>query len=166
MKRNDHLVLLSWDHHHGLVMALRIERELPGASDDQAAALYSDLLAFWSAGLLPHFRTENECLLARLIRHIPRTDESIARTQADHLDLEALVATMRDATDPALRRTALADFGTRLRDHIRWEERVLFEVTQEQLTNDEMSALGADIRERLPHIAPAPGAPSNTKREQ
>ncbi len=157
MKRDERLTKLSWDHHHGLVMSLRIERELPGASDEAAAELYSDLLGFWAAGLLPHFRTENECLLARLIRYLGEDEEPIRRTQSDHLGLEALVATMRDAGDTAGRRAALGEFGRRLKEHIRWEEAVLFEVTQQKLGEAEMAALGAEIEERIGTVVPAPG---------
>ena len=140
-------------------MALRIARELPEAGDDGVERLYSDLLAFWSAGLLPHFRAEGECLLARLVRHVPHDHESIERTNRDHLDMAALVATMRDTRDPAERRSTLADFGLRLHDHIRWEERVLFEVTQQQLDDAEMDALGGEIEERLPNVEAAPALP-------
>jgi hypothetical protein len=157
MKRDDRLRMLSWDHHHGLVMSLRIERELPDADADALAALYSDLVAFWSAGLLPHFRTENECLLARLVRHLPTSDEAIRKTQTDHLSLEALVVTMRDTESDDVRRSALAEFGASLKAHIRWEESVLFETTQQQLTEPEMDALGAYINERHPEVVPAPG---------
>ena len=157
MKRDPRLTKLSWDHHHGLVMALRIERELPLGQD--IGPLYADLLTFWAAGLLPHFRTENECLLARLIRHLPLEHEAIRQTQTDHLDMEGLVTTMRDTSDAAVRREALARFGTRLRDHIRWEEATLFDLTQTTLTEDELDALGADIAERLPDVVPAGDLP-------
>lgn len=157
MKRDDRLRILSWDHHHGLVMSLRIERELPNADSDGLAALYSDLITFWSAGLLPHFRTENECMLARLTRYLPLEHEAIRRTQTDHLTMEALVATMRDTEEEATRREALAEFGATLKTHIRWEESVMFEETQQRLTESEMDALGAEIAERHPEVVPAPG---------
>lgn len=156
MKRDPSLVRLSWDHHHGLVMGRRIARELPGADDATANRLYADLLAFWAAGLLPHFRAEGECLLARLVRHVPHDHEAVERTTRDHLEIAALVASMRDTHDPATRRELLADFGARLYDHIRWEERVLFEVTQQQFTASELSNLGAEVEERLPDVQPAP----------
>lgn len=159
MKRDPRLARLSWDHHHGLVMALRIERDLasPGADAD-VERLYADLLRFWSAGLLPHFRVEGECLLARLIRHVPESDEAVQRLEHDHLGMAALVATMRDAADPATRRDALATFGESLRAHIRWEEQVLFARVQEELTGLELDALAADIEEALPDVVPAPPA--------
>ena len=156
MKRDQRLVKLSWDHHHGLVFALRIEREVTHASSEDLATLYSDLLAFWSAGLLPHFRTEDECLLARLIRHIPPHHELVRRTQEEHLRIEALVTTMRDTQDLEVRRHAIRQFGALLRDHIRWEEATLFDDTQRTLRDDELTNLAADIEQRLSNITPAP----------
>lgn len=151
MKRDPRLVKLSWDHHHGLVMALRIEREIAGSSDD-VHKLYGDLLTFWTAGLLPHFRVEGECLLARLIRHVPEGDEVIRRVEHDHLGMAALVATMRDTEDDLVRREALATFGKVLKTHIRWEESVLFDVTQQQLASTELDALAAEIERALPDV--------------
>jgi hypothetical protein len=160
VKRDKSLVRLSWDHHHGLVMARRIEQELPGADSDGLAVLYSDLLGFWAAGLLPHFRAEQECLLARLIRHVAPEHEAVTRTQTDHLYLEALVATMRDVPELEVRRDALRRFADALRTHIRWEEDVLFELTQDSFDQDDLSALGEDLAQQLPPLAPAPRAES------
>jgi hemerythrin-like domain-containing protein len=148
MKRDPALVPLSREHHKGLMMCLRIERELPDADAEELRRLYSDLIAFWAAGLLPHFRTENECLLARLVRHVGHDDELVRRTQDDHLGIEALVATMRDTTDLDVRRDALRRFGETLRTHIRWEEEVLFAETERRLTAGELRSLGADVSER------------------
>ena len=152
MKRHPQLVLLSWDHHHGLVLALRIRREVAGADEMALARLHADLLNSWDARLLPHFRVEQEYLLARLVRHVPQDDELISRTLGDHLSMAALVATTRDTTDTGLRRDAIQRFGETLRVHIRWEEEVLFEMTQRTLDEDELLALGRDIAEHLPSI--------------
>ncbi len=160
MKRAEELVPLSWDHHHGLVMARRIAREAGGAADE-VEALYSDLVAFWSAGLLPHFRVEGECLLGRLIRHIAAGAPEPRRMLNDHLELAGLVATMRDTTDTEIRRDSLRQFGERLLAHIRWEEDVLFELAQQQLTGAEMRALGEDVRAALPHLVAAPKRPQS-----
>lgn len=156
MKRDDRLVRLSWDHHHALVFARRIAVELPDASDDDAGALYSDLLSFYAAGLLPHFRLEGECLLGRLVRAVAPEHEAVRRTLDDHLYLEALVMTMRDTAEPTERREALRRFGQTLRDHVRWEESVLFDLVQSALPDDDLDALGEDIATLLPPLEPAP----------
>ena len=113
-------------------------------------ALYSAVIAFWSAGLLPHFTAESECLLARLVRHRAEDDPIVARLQRDHLRVEALVASMRDARDDAARADALLSFAETLRAHVRWEEESLFPETESTLTAEELDALGADLAVRLP----------------
>jgi hypothetical protein len=158
MKRDPNLVRLSRDHHRGLVWAMRLDRELPTASDPQIAAMYGELLAFWQTGLLPHFRTEFECLLARLLRYAAggadAASQLIDRTQKDHLQLNSLMISMRDSDDLAARRETLARFGALLREHIRWEEASLFEAAQSQLSPEELAALGEDVSERIPEIPP------------
>ena len=156
MRRDPRLTRLSEEHHHGLVFALRLERELPEAGDAELAGLYGDLLRFWARGLLPHFHAETECLIARLVRHVPDDDDRVRRIQHDHLGMEALVARMRDASGDEGRRDALATFGETLREHIRWEERVLFESLQEDLSEAEMDAAGAEILDRLPKLTRSP----------
>ena len=149
MKRSTALIPLSREHHTALVLCLRIEREVPGFGDEVLRDVYNDLISFWARGLLPHFRAENECLLARLVRHVPMDDELIERTNRDHLSIESLVATMRDTADTELRRQALLDFAATLRTHIRWEEDTLFAATEERLSADEMMALADDVTERV-----------------
>lgn len=137
------------------MLAQRIERLPPSADDENVAQLYSTVIAFWSAGLLNHFTAETDCLLARLLRHIPDHDERAVRLRRDHLDIEALVANMRDSAEAATRRNALADFAERLRAHVRWEEETLFPATESLLDQNELDALGSDLAARLPERPPS-----------
>ena len=148
MKRDPNLVCLSREHHDGLVMCLRIDRELPNADNATLDTLYRDLDDFWEQALLRHFRAESECLLARLIRHVAVDDPMTERLHADHLKLAALIADMRDTPDS--RHEAIEAFGVLLRDHIKWEEEQLFEITQQRLAKPEMQALGRELDARLP----------------
>jgi hypothetical protein len=150
LKRDPNLVCLSREHHDGLVMCLRIERELPVVDMAVLDALYTDLNDFWEQSLLRHFRAESECLLARLIRHVAIDDPLAERLNLDHLRLAALIADMRDT--PEKRPQAIKDFGTLLRDHIKWEEEQLFEITQQRLEQREMQALGRELDARLPAV--------------
>lgn len=150
MKRDERLIRLSREHTQALMLAQRIEREVPGGSEAQLGALFSKLVTFWSAGLLPHFTAEGECLLARLVRHLPEEDERVRRLQRDHLRVEALVASMRDASTVEARRALLLEFGETLRAHVRWEEEELFPAIEVTLTDAELTALGADLEARLP----------------
>jgi hemerythrin-like domain-containing protein len=155
MKRDPRLQRLSREHTQALLLAQRLRREIPAATEEQTAALYSQLIAFWSAGLLPHFRAEGECLLARLVRHLPHDDARVERLHRDHLTLEALVATMRDARQRGEPLTlslskGLLEFAEVIRTHVRWEEETLFPTTEELLTTTELDALATDLEARLP----------------
>ena len=149
MKRAAALVPLSREHNTALVLALRIQREVPAGDADTVRVVYNDLISYWARGLLPHFRAENECLLARLIRHVSVDNELVLRTHRDHLGIEALVADMRDNGELEHRRSRLLAFAEQIRTHVRWEEDVLFAATQEQLSADEMERLSVDIHERV-----------------
>lgn len=161
MKRDASLIRLSRDHHRGLVMGMRIERDLPAADAADTERIYAELQSFWGAGLLPHFRAECECLLARLVRHVVPEDELIVKTQRDHLRIESLMVGMQDSEDREARRLSMFEVATVLKEHIRWEEAVLFEAAQQKLTQDEKVALEADLADRIPEVPEAPSWPTH-----
>jgi hypothetical protein len=59
---------------------------------------------------------------------------------------------MRDAPSAEVRRALLLDFGNTLRAHVRREEEDLFPTTERTLTDQELTALGADLETRLPEV--------------
>ena len=72
--------------------------------------------------------------------------EGWQRLDEEHAGLRALVERLRTAAaagevTPAL----LAETGTLLHDHVRFEERALFERLQERLGPDELAALGGAL---------------------
>jgi hypothetical protein len=159
MKRDSALVRLSRDHNRGLVVAIHVERALAQAGDGEVEEMQRVIVDFWRSSLLPHFRAECECLLARLVRHAGLSDSLITRTESDHLQVHALVAALRDASSLEQRRGLLGELATLLRDHIRWEEAVLFDATQAMLGPSELDALGNDLAERIAEEPPPPPWP-------
>lgn len=155
MKRDVSLIRLSRDHQRGLALSKRIDDVLSGRDDVPLEHVAQEALDMYETGLLPHFRAECECVLARLARVTGIDDALIARTQQDHLQVHALATTVRDAEDESQRRDALAGLASLLREHIRWEEAVLFERAQE-LLSEELPLLGEDLATRLPEVPPAP----------
>jgi hemerythrin-like domain-containing protein len=150
MSRDDRLMRLSRDHHHSLVLALRIQRELPTADESAAASLQADAVRFWTAGLQPHIEAENEALLSRIA---PHGDEGLARAgrlQREHRELDEAMTTVRNGGGSEERRSALTRFGSLLGAHIRWEERELFDWMQATLTEDDLRAASATFAMRLP----------------
>ena len=148
-KRHDSLIPLSREHHTALMMALRIDREIADADEAGVRDVYDTLMAFWAQGLLPHFRAEGECLLARLVCHVDPEDELVRRTNRDHVCMASLVARMRDTDDAETQRKLLLEFAGTIREHIRWEESVLFDETERLRATREIEALGADVMERV-----------------
>jgi hypothetical protein len=156
MKRDPSLIRLSRDHHRGLALAQRLERELAIADSDHLERLRLDTIDFWRSGLLPHFRSECECLLARLVRHVVPQDDLIRRTEDDHLRVHSMLATLRDQGPADAVQRTLEQLAILLREHIRWEESVLFEAAQAMLATTELAAVGKELAERLPEIPPRP----------
>ncbi len=150
MERDPRLIRLSREHHHGLVLALRLERELPGASVGEMQSLYGDFVRFWNGGLQPHFSCEDECLLARLAGRADPGLQHAGRLQRDHRELEGLVDAMATARTADDRKDAMTAFGRKLRDHIRWEERDLFEWLQTELGTEDLDAIGEYLAAHLP----------------
>lgn len=140
---------LSQRHLEAFALVHRIEAELL-ASDDSLAGLYADLLDTWWTRLLPLFRAENECLLARLIRVVPPEHQAVIRAQTEHLYLEALVATMRDTREIATRRDAIRRFGETLGRHIRWEQETLFALAESELSQGDLDMVAKDLAAYLP----------------
>ena len=149
MQRDSRLLVLSQRHLQALALVHRIEGELIGA-DDSLAGLYADLLDFWWTRLLPLFRAESECLLARLIRVVPPEHQAVIRAQTEHLYLEALVATMRDTREAATRRDAIRRFGETLGRHLRWEQDVLFNFAEAELSQGDLDMVAQDLAAYLP----------------
>ncbi len=150
MSRDDRLIRLSRDHHHSLVLALRIQRELPTADEAAAASLQADAVRFWTAGLQPHIEAENDALLSRIAAH---GDEGLAlagRLQREHRELDEAMTSVRNGSGSTDKRTSLTRFGALLGAHIRWEERELFEWLQSTLTTEDLLAASEAIVTRLP----------------
>jgi quercetin dioxygenase-like cupin family protein len=130
MRRAEWLIPYSHDHQHGLAQALRLLRaaEADEVDDDQAlAAAVADVLEFFRVELASHMRREEVELLPLAARHGCVTDDQVARMASEHLRLRVLRARLvDDPTDGAI----AAELATLLHDHIRWEERELFQAWQ------------------------------------
>jgi len=108
---------LSREHHQALVLG----RDCRRATDAGLAALLVRIAAHHREVLAGHFAAE-EALLRRHAAAVPAPLR--ARTRADHAWLRARA----QALPPTA--AAVAEYGQRLTDHVRFEERVLWPVLQ------------------------------------
>jgi hypothetical protein len=143
VKRHPALHKLSHDHHHGLVMALRLKKGGPASPNDNwpmdRSQQVGSLLAFASNELFPHFEIEEMYLLGIA------GDELDERLLEDHREVRELLAQIEANSDIE---TSLKRFGEKLEAHIRFEEREFFPQLQEILGEERLSAL-ADKLHRL-----------------
>jgi len=123
-----------------LELALRLQR----ATDDDAEAVTHATLEFWRKEGREHFRLEEELLLPAFARHAGADDPDLVRVLVDHVDIRRRIADLENGgrVDVA----ALNALGESLRDHVRHEERTLFERIEGALDPDELSAVGTSLQ--------------------
>ena len=139
LKRHPALQPLSREHFNGL----RLARRLSQAADQdvaQRALAVDEFEEAWHDEIAAHFDDE-ERLLSGLV-----TDEDAMRLRDEHTRLRGFVEGMlrtRGDTDPA----RLRQLGELLHDHIRWEERFLFQHVQDCASEDQLAHIAAATRE-------------------
>lgn len=124
MKRCADLVQLSREHHAALKLA-RAARHAAGSGSAETVAMAAQRIAReFPDELEPHFRNEELNLLPRLER--AGEYALVDRTRRDHAQLRQLAASLATQPDDS----ALARFADLLAEHVRFEERELFESAQ------------------------------------
>lgn len=102
---------------------------------------------FFELELSPHFQAEERYLFPLAEAHLP-PDTLVSTLREQHRELERLIDQLR--TLPAGQvETTLLRFADLLEDHIRKEERLLFEAVQERIPVHELSACGEKIEAHL-----------------
>lgn len=146
VKRVAELRDLSDDHHTGLVLARRCKQAGRADSDFSAEQVWEQVLEAFSSHLEPHFQIEEQHLLPAL--------EAIgeaalaARVRQDHSALR----TLQRIEVP--NRALVKRFGELLESHIRYEERQVFEPTQERLPARALQAIAVACQ-AIPRVCPA-----------
>ena len=138
MKRSEALISLSRDHHRALVVAQRLRR-----ADDVATAT-AIFLEFWRAHGQCHFRIEEEVLLPRWALLGTVDEDAAAQLSREHLAIRS-AATAIEAQAPSLGQ--LQELGAQVAAHVRFEERRLFVLIEEDLGTDELGHLATAVHE-------------------
>ena len=135
LKRRPELQALSEDHHNALVIALRCRRVADGSLDTDAGEFWEGVRAFYNAALAGHFEIEERLLLPALDA-LGETEMS-RKIASEHVELRRLAA------ETSARPEILAAFGRLLDDHVRYEERVVFESVQDRLPASVLGKIAA-----------------------
>jgi hemerythrin-like domain-containing protein len=147
MLRDPNLIPLSRQHQHALALCVRIRRAKLASTREARA---------WQAEIEQHFEIE--------IRHHFAAEEAFVFPSAKQItDLAPLVeelltehAQLRANFEAAKARTldgpAVRQFAEALSDHIRKEERLLFEKMQQELPAPEMERIGNQIARAMASV--------------
>jgi len=140
MKRCTQLRKLSVEHQAALSLAVQVKRAAANASNDELRPWVVQIQERWWSELLPHFQAEESRLIPALQAAGQLT--LVERAIQEHRAIEDLVF---DSTLPC--RTRLNRFAELLRDHVRFEERILFETAQADLSQQELDFIQAGLSE-------------------
>lgn len=138
MKRIEGLVPLSHDHHHALVVALRLKKGGPASWRDNwpedPSAQKEALAEFAERELMPHFILEEELLFPVCSSSAGELKDAAVDLRNDHNTMRSLLADIASAETAKLP-GLLVSLGTLLEAHIRKEERSFFPLLEGAISN-------------------------------
>jgi Hemerythrin HHE cation binding domain len=141
MKRSEALAPLSRDHQHALEVALRLRRAT-GASAGDALARFGEFFAQEGAR---HFDAEERLVLPALPPDAAEWSRAVERVREDHEAIRSAAGLVGERGTPSEQVAAARALGERLHAHVRFEERVLFELLERRLPEAELRRLGAAL---------------------
>lgn len=133
MKRNENIVLLSRDHHSGLLCSWKIRQGIKKEIESERIKKY--IIYFFEHHLEDHFREEEEILCPSF------EDEYTERIRSEHQQIKILISQIKDSGAPYL----FSDFADLLEQHIRFEERNWFPHLEKKLDSSELNKIGKDL---------------------
>jgi hemerythrin-like domain-containing protein len=136
MKRNQNLITLSWEHHDGLVVAFRLQKGLKNHIATEKLSYY--ILYVWEQVLSGHFWQEEQTLIAQLAK----TTESRAALEKMKTDHNRFRQLIEDLKSDMARSDHVNTFSSLLNQHIRFEERDLFPLLENECSPEELSHIG------------------------
>jgi iron-sulfur cluster repair protein YtfE (RIC family) len=159
--RDKNLVPLSHQHQHALALCVRIDRASP-IDDADLHAWQSEVLQLWRNEITIHFAAE-ERIVFPAARGFKELAALVNDLIADHVELRAHLAR---AEAQRLSSAELCDFAQKLSNHIRKEERQLFEMLQQLLSKEQLNQLGKKLDIALKDVTSACALPSASTRLQ
>lgn len=140
MKRSKHLTPLSHDHYEGLLIAGRIREGLNRQASPEVIAAY--VAYFWKSHLKKHFQQEEELLLPLLLEMGNTT--LAERMLGEHRLIQDLVMLTKSRAVETPEK--LLELARVMKAHIRFEERELFPVLEEQVPEELLCKIGEQLQ--------------------
>jgi iron-sulfur cluster repair protein YtfE (RIC family) len=137
IKRHPAIVELSKDHHFALLLVWKIREGLKNSIEINRISNY--ILHFFETELIQHFKEEEELLFSKL------TPDNKLRRQAEeeHSQIRELIKRLKlDSSD----KNSVEEFGIFLENHIRFEERILFNYLQENISEEKLYEIASLLK--------------------
>ena len=146
MKRSKYLETLSFEHHDGLVIAMRVKNDLK--KEHQPKHLIPYISDMYKNDLLHHFKQEEESFV-NLMRKFREADRVINQMLEEHQQFAGIFEKI-ELLDTDVFEHIIA-FARLLHDHIRFEERELFPIIEDLLDSGELEKISIYLhREHKP----------------
>ena len=133
--RNENLYVFSHEHHHGLVFAVRLKKA--SNTDDETLKKY--ISHFWNNSLDAHFKKEEDLFL-QWISDKDLKDQFLA----EHKSINSLVNDIHTSNDQIVKKSL--DLSEQLKQHVKFEEKLLFPWLQKNLSLSQLNAIGASLK--------------------
>jgi hemerythrin-like domain-containing protein len=144
MLRDKNLIPLSRQHQHALALCVRIDRAVRSGEVD-TEAWQGEIQQLVEQEIAIHFAAEEKALFPAAERY-SELKSIVDELRLEHSGLRDLFA---QASARSLQSQELGIFAEKLAQHIRKEERQLFEQMQKLMRPQELAALGAALDEAL-----------------
>ena len=140
MERHKALHSLSHDHHHGLILAQLIKKGSPQYKNlpDTTEGKKDYSIRFYNDELIKHFEDEEKILFPVVNGKDDEIDKLIKEIVTEHKKIKQLINQLKSDEDVE---NTLNELGRLLESHIRKEERKLFPLIQNLLSNKELNHL-------------------------
>jgi hemerythrin-like domain-containing protein len=159
MLRDKNLIPLSRQHHQALALCVRLDRAIR-SSDVNLEAWQAEIQQLFESEIGVHFTAEENALFPAAAR-FSDLQPLIEELLTEHAILRDYFAR---AGARELYLQSLEDFGQKLAEHIRKEERQLFEGMQRVMSSSELDGLGEAVAEAVKDAAQTCALPSEATR--
>lgn len=143
MKRHKCLIKLSQDHHQGLIVAQLLKKNAPQYRDlpDDLNGKAKYAINFYENELKNHFALEENILIPFILNRNKNIDTLCNQILEEHKIIFNKFENIKNYFDE----NQLDEIGILLSQHIRKEERELFELIQENFSDEELNQLDDKI---------------------
>jgi len=146
MLRDPSLIALSRQHQHALALCVRIERARIG--DAELPTWRNEIERHFAHEIRDHFAAE-EAVVFSVARRVEELKGVVEELIAEHVVLRGDFEAARAGTMSV---DQVREFARRMAEHVRKEERQLFEGMQGHLSAAEMADVGRELVTALAHV--------------